>query len=299
MLEWEKVKGYRNLNAELVKKRSWIKRFGHKILGKKLPFYIRYIRMRKGLNRSFEKHKEYTLQKQKGIKIAIIFIGTKKFVRFINRYYNSLEKNFLPNIKKDYYVFTNEIGYPFLPKNNIYPIKIEHENSSFATLLRFKYIVSIKQKLIDKKYSHIIYIDADMYAQSRITEEEFFYHKKPLFGVQHPYYVERIGPFEQNQASSAKIKKSDDKRNYYQGCFWGGKIADVIKLIETLNKNVQKDLKNKIIAKWLDESHLNKYLIDHKKEVHTYSPLFAYPEEFPIKKGYKKKLVHCKGNILN
>ena len=40
-------------------------------------------------------------------------------------------------------------------------------------------INKIAEKL--KAYSHIIYIDADVYASSSVTEEQFFSHDKPPF----------------------------------------------------------------------------------------------------------------------
>jgi hypothetical protein len=52
---------------------------------------------------------------------------------------------------------------------------------------------------------------------------------------------------------------------YYQGCLWGGKVPDVLEMIEELESRVNEDLKNNVIAVWHDESHMNKYFIENKK----------------------------------
>lgn len=294
---WEKVAGCRNLNSELIKKKPVLKTKLRKILGKKISLYLRYFKDRNAMKARLSKpfgHK----QMQKCEKIAIIFIGTKDFVKFVPRYYLSFKKFFLPKTKKYFFIFTDRTDYPFLQnKKDIIPVKIKHENNSFATLFRFKYIDKIASRL--NGYSHIIYIDADMYANQLITEKEFFSHNNPLFGVQHPYYVSKMGQFEFNPISTAAVKKSDNLSIYWQGCFWGGKRDSVLKLTKELDKRVNTDLKNKIIAKWLDESHLNKYFIENANEVYTYPPNYAYSDKFVIPAGFKRKIIHSKGNILD
>ena len=40
--------------------------------------------------------------------IAIIFIGLGKYSLFYNRFYKSVQKNFLPTIDKHYFIFRDE-----------------------------------------------------------------------------------------------------------------------------------------------------------------------------------------------
>jgi Zn-finger nucleic acid-binding protein len=69
-------------------------------------------------------------------------------------------------------------------------------------------------------------------------------------------------------------------------------------MCEEIEKNIEIDLKNKIIAIWLDESHLNRYFIKNIGKVHTHDSSYGYPGGWPILRGYKVKLVHDKGDIL-
>ena len=49
----------------------------------------------------------------------------------------------------------------------------------------------------------------------------------------------------------------------------GGKVPAVFDMIDELEKRVNDDLKDDVIAQWHDESQLNKFYIENKKDVHT------------------------------
>jgi len=125
----------------------------------------------------------------------------------------------------------------------------------------------------------------------QITEEEFFCHDKPLYGVQHPGFVGSVGTFEVNPVSTSCVDmKNEDVSTYWQGCFWGGDFDAIIEMCNELKHNVRKDLEKNFIARWHDESHLNRYFITHKERVHTYDSGYAYPERWDI--PFEKKIIH-------
>ena len=41
------------------------------------------------------------------MKVAIIFIGTRKYINFLPKFYENVEKYFLPNSQKTFLVFTD------------------------------------------------------------------------------------------------------------------------------------------------------------------------------------------------
>lgn len=265
-----------------------------KVFGPKIAYYCKYPIDRKAMIRELKKGVEQESgkkQMQKVSKVAIFFIGTNKYIEFFPKYYETIKKYFLIKTSKDFFVFTDIIDYPFLKdKKDIIVVKAEHQKWPFSTLLRFKMINKVAGKL--KKYSHIIYIDADMYANLLVTEDEFFSHDKPLFGVRHDSYTNKMGEYEFDPKSTAAVNKNDNLSNYCVGAFWGGQSKELLKLLKELEKRIDIDLKNGIIAKWHDESQINKYFIEKENKVHILDPSYSYPNLKPIPKPFKKRFVH-------
>ena len=229
------------------------------------------------------------------MKVAIIFIGTAKYIDFLPLYYQECEENFLVNTQKTYFVFTDgEISDP--PEN----VKIyyqEHLPWPYITLKRFEIINKANEDLYN--FDWVVFMDADTLVVDKITEEEFF-SEKELFGVHHPCafmkmppHNEPPGAFETNPISTAW---TNDFSIYYQGCFWGGRVPYVMDLIDELEECVNQDLEKGIVAVWHDESHLNRYFSQHKDLIKLFGPEYAYPESLKQYFDFKPKIVHLAKN---
>jgi hypothetical protein len=79
---------------------------------------------------------------------------------------------------------------------------------------------------------------------------------------------------------------------YFQGCFWGGKVPKILEMIDDLQKKVNQDINNNVIAIWHDESHLNRYFAEHQSEVKIFGPEYAYPEVFSEYCNFNPKIIH-------
>ena len=232
-----------------------------------------------------------TQAKQECESAAILFIGTGKYIEYFDRFYITTKHLFLPQTPKTYFVFTDNMDYAYLwNKPDVTTVFIADKQWPYSTLLRFHHITHIANQL--SAYSHIIYIDADMYACASVSEVDFFKHDKPLFGVQHPGYIETEGSFELNSQSLACVEPTDDLSTYWQGCFWGGHAKDILEMSSQLAKRIDQDLENNIIAQWHDESHLNKYFIEQKNSVYTYDSGYAYPETLGNQLNFERKFIH-------
>ena len=64
------------------------------------------------------------------MKVAINFIGTDKYKDFFDGYYEGLQKNFLPNIEKHYFVYTDDIDYKSFDKKNVTSMQIQVHQSN-------------------------------------------------------------------------------------------------------------------------------------------------------------------------
>jgi len=233
------------------------------------------------------------------MKIAICFIGTGKYLNFLPKYYEKIEKYFLPKLEKTFLVFTD--GELNDTPENIKVYHQEHLEWPNITLKRFEIIQKAKEEI--KKCNWFVFMDADTLVVKEIFEEEFLDESKAFFGVQHPCHFLKMPPhnqypgaFETNVLSNSHITENDNLSVYYQGCLWGGKVPEVLEMIDFLKTNVNEDLKNNIVAVWHDESHLNKFFIDNQSQVHTLTPSFAYPELFESYCDFDKKIVHLAKN---
>jgi len=113
--------------------------------------------------------------------LAVVFIGTDKYLNFLPSWYDSCEEFLVPGIRKQYFVFTDgELeGTP----DNISVYKQEHLPWPYITLFRFGTILKAKQEL--EEYDWVLFLDADMRVVNTIMPEELF-TPKPYIGVHHP-----------------------------------------------------------------------------------------------------------------
>lgn len=231
------------------------------------------------------------------MKVAISFIGTGKYLNYLPKWYEYLENNFLPGVEKEVLVFTD--GDLNEPPSNVKTFKIEHKEWPYITLERFQTLLLAKDEI--SKCDWFIFLDADTLVVSEVTTEEILNESKTYIGVHHPCHYLKMPPhdkypgsFETNPKSRAAIEEDSDFSVYYQGCVWGGKVPEVIKMIEELDARTREDLENDVIALWHDESHLNKFYLEVSDQVNVLSSEFAYPQNFASACKFSPKIVHSK-----
>ena len=229
------------------------------------------------------------------MKVAITFIATNKYLDFLPKYYENIEKYFLPNSEKTIFAFTD--GELNDTPDNLNVYHQEHLEWPYITLKRFEIINKAREEI--DKHDWLVFIDADALPVVEITEEEFF-TDNPLFGVHHPCHflgmephTQAPGAYDQNPDSEAYVDTSKGLPEvYYQGCFWGGKVPNVCAMIDELEARVNRDLEKNVVALWHDESQINKYFLERLDMVHTYGPEYAFPEVFKDYCQFSPKIVH-------
>lgn len=214
--------------------------------------------------------------------IGILLICTGKYDQFVKPLLDSLEQNFLFGEKKKYYLFTDKK----LVDPRAHHVKIERKGFPGDTLYRFHYFLSIKNLLI--KETHCLYYsDVDMMCVNKIGKEIFPTKFKPLVGTAHPgYFMKSLGTPEDNSISTAYVDSKEYRPCYWAGGFSGGFTSRYLEMAEEISKSIDVDSSKGHIAKWHDESHLNRYFTTYVKEVKTLNPSYCYSE------------AHCNGNAL-
>jgi histo-blood group ABO system transferase len=190
--------------------------------------------------------------------IGLLVIATNKYIDFLPLLYESMKKYFLVEHNVTMFVFTNKsiIEGPF---------RIEQEHYSWPGMTLRRYEIFCKNKDVLSKQDYLFYCDVDMIFEGMIGDEIL----SDLVGTKHagfwntPRYT---FTYENNPKSKAYIAPNEGTI-YYAGGFNGGKAEKFLKMSEVLYNNIQEDLKWNYIAKWHDESHLNRYFVDNVPSV--------------------------------
>jgi len=214
------------------------------------------------------------------MKIGILYICTGKYKIFWKDFYLSCEKNFITEAEKHYFVFTDSPEIYFESDNkNIHRIYQANLGWPDNTLKRYEVFLKAKEKVFGMDY--LFFLNANLLFLERITAEEFLPHNQEKFvGCLHPgYYNKPIEKFtyENNPKSKAYLSKEVGK-HYFAGGINGGVTKNFLEVSELLDKNIETDKTNKILAIWHDESHWNAYLNTHLDAVKTLPPDYLYPE---------------------
>jgi len=195
---------------------------------------------------------------------ALVLIATGKvYWQFIEPFLASADQYFVPH---DTFLFTDA------PRNfGVNQIKINNLGYPRATLKRYHIFLSQKEWL--SYYDYIFYCDIDMLFVNRVGSEVFSHG---LTATRHAGFLDDdYGAYlEDNPRSKAY---TDKLVHYYAGGFNGGTSGSFLHMAETISHNVDLDSSNGIVAKWHDESHLNRYLLEHPP-AKILSHAYCYPE---------------------
>ena len=214
-------------------------------------------------------------------KLGILYLATGPYIKFWPVFYTSMENHFCKNSDHFYFVFTDDkTNKIFEGCNNIHFIEIFNMPWPLVTLLRFHFFNMIKDELA--KMDYLIFSNANIECCKDVNEAELF-ENTDLFFTQHPGYYQKKPKYfvlERSKYSTAYVPYRE-KTKYVIGAFFGGKSKAFLSMSNELKKNIEEDLKRNIIAKWHDESHLNRYYANHQNN-RLVSPAYCYPSSFEI-----------------
>ena len=227
-------------------------------------------------------------------KIGLLLIATNKYIDFVQPLITSADKYFMAECDVTYYVFTDHKNINLQTSRNVVILDVEHKPFPHSTLMRYGFFHQYNSIL--SKEDYLYYSDVDMLfvdsigdeiLGSRVATRHPGYYDK--YGIP-AYYAQACGvwnPIEENPNTLACIKP-DEKVTYFAGGFNGGTSLEFLKMSEVLFNNITSDLSRGVIAKWHDESHFNRYMLDNNPSV-VLSPSYCYGENMNI--PYKKKLI--------
>ena len=83
-----------------------------------------------------------------------------------------------------------------------------------------------------------------------------------------------------------------DMTIYHQGCLWGGKIPYIFDMMRQIDEWTKDDVSKEVQARYYEESYMNKWFLTHRKETHTLSPSYSYPQMFASHCNFANKMMH-------
>ncbi|MDD6194988.1 MAG: family 6 glucosyltransferase [Lachnospiraceae bacterium] len=213
-------------------------------------------------------------------KIGILYICTGKYNVFWEKFYQSFEKYFMKDCELHYFVFT-DADTVFDEENNhrIHRHYLETLPWPLITLFRFHTFLSIKDELEEMDY--LLFSNSNMECVTEVKFDEMMPRTEKgeaLFTVMHPGYFgmkSKYAPLERSAKSYAYVPYRYQVP-YVIGAMNGGTSKAFLKMAETLKWATEEDLKRNVIARWHDESQLNRYIAD-RDDVRILTPEYCYP----------------------
>lgn len=219
----------------------------------------------------------------KKYKVGLMFVCVNQpYWQYIKPVVEDAKQLFLPGHDVEIMVWSDMPNYPegkgITYGTTMFPI--ESAPWPYPTLMRYHFFLQEEEYL--KKFDYLFYLDLDMRIVNVVGDEIL---GDGLTAAEHPMYSFRPGlrfPLEPNPQSSAYIKVP---KNYFAGGIQGGKAQHFIDAMHGMKKTIDKDFSNNYIAIWNDESHWNRYLVDHPPVI-ILNPSYVYPDSM-INEYYK------------
>ncbi|XP_034442306.1 globoside alpha-1,3-N-acetylgalactosaminyltransferase 1-like isoform X2 [Hippoglossus hippoglossus] len=205
---------------------------------------------------------------QHGIRTGLLVLMVGTYSHFMRRFLSSAETHFLPGQMVTYYILTDS------PHSLDPPVKLGPERElkvvPIAELpgwerLAYRRMALVSDAIRDQIGSEVEYVfcaDIDQEFVAPVGEEIL----GDLVATLHPelYGMPRnTFPYEIEEASSACVD-DDEGDYYYTSELYGGLVSEMYRMSRACSMLIFQDQANGVVARGLEESYLNRYLIDHR-----------------------------------
>lgn len=232
------------------------------------------------------------------MRLGIIYLATGAYHKFWKDFYITCEQYFCMDIEKGYEIFTDSPDdFEKTNDTNVYIHKIEDLGWIVNTSYKSKYICSIREEL--RKYDYVFYINSNFLFTAPIYAEEVLPDASNdyLTALSFDHYLQvnvRNYPYDRQPDCLAYIPIGQGKR-YFQGGFYGGRTKEMLLLSDWCREAIAHDFNKKIVARFHDESYINRYMLDKKPKV--LNDGYALQHIWPYH-GLHKAVVRNKEEVL-
>ncbi|XP_004069023.2 globoside alpha-1,3-N-acetylgalactosaminyltransferase 1-like [Oryzias latipes] len=205
---------------------------------------------------------------EKGIHIGLLVLVVGTYAQFVHRFLSSAETYFLPDQMITYYILTDN------PRSLDPAIELGLER-------QIKVIPIAEVPGWDRLYHRRMALVADTIKNTARSEVEYIFCADVDQAFVGPVGEEILGdlvatlhpelfgmprssfPYEATEESSAYVEENEGDY-YYSSELYGGLVSEVYKLARMCSLLILQDRANKVTPRGLEESYLNRYLIDHR-----------------------------------
>ncbi|XP_057235540.1 histo-blood group ABO system transferase 1-like isoform X2 [Malurus melanocephalus] len=228
---------------------------------------------------------------QRNLVTGVVTFAVEKCVQFIEGFMRSANQYFLAGHPVNFYLFTdNPEKIPPLqmaPEKRLLVIPVQNDprwpdiSTSHMDIIS-AYIHSHFQHEVDYLYS--IDINSQLLAPIGVEIIDALVATISSWHLT-PWY--RHKSYERRPASRAAIPEGHGDF-YYTASFYGGSVAELYKLTRACSEGLRADREKGIEARWHEESHLNRYLVQHKP-TRLLSPEYYWDAELSAPRAIRVK----------
>lgn len=206
------------------------------------------------------------------MRIGLCVIATGKYGRFVGPLWESAQRFFLVGHEVRLWLFSD--APPLVPCEWV---PTAHRPWPGPTLYRYHTLLEAENQL--RAMDYVFYCDADMRFVAPVGEEVL----GKQVAVLHPGFYGKPAcefTYERRPQSRACIPPGEGN-HYYAGGFQGGCTENYLSAARSMRQAIDDDLRRDLVAVWHDESHWNRYCLDHPPSV-VLPPAYCCPESWPI-----------------
>lgn len=217
-------------------------------------------------------------------RVAVLYLCTGVYRVFWHDFYPNFKEHFLPDCERTFYVFTDAETIDYEDQPDVRRIPQEALPWPYSTMQRFDAFLGQAGRLAG--YDYLFFANANLRCLRDVTAGELLpdaARGQVLTVVCHlPYYGKNpiFHPYERRRKSRAGIPYNCGTW-YVAGGLNGGQSAAYLDLCRELKARTDEDLSHGVIARFHDESQLNRLVAEQPGRFRILGPEYCTPEETP------------------
>ncbi|XP_041094506.1 N-acetyllactosaminide alpha-1,3-galactosyltransferase-like isoform X3 [Polyodon spathula] len=210
--------------------------------------------------------------------------------KYLEKFLATADKHFMPGQKVIYYVMVdNHSKLPYIEygTNRLLKPRVVAKEARWQdiSMMRMKTLAHMLQDFIKDEVDYVFCMDVDMDFRAPYGVETL----GELVGQAQAWFMNSPNTeftYERRPESKAYIEMGQGDF-YYHAAVFGGTPSRVLDLVRSCYAGIMEDKKNNIEAVWHDESHLNKYFLEHKPTL-ILSPEYCWDYKIHTKMEHVK-----------